>query len=69
MNKILEMLAGKKTYLVSALGLIVVGLWIFGAIDDGMATKALTALGFGGAITLRAASESLDHCIIGKMTH
>lgn len=58
MNKILEMLAGKKTYIVSAMGLIVVGLWIFGAIDDAMAGKALTALGFGGVITLRHATQA-----------
>lgn len=50
---ILEFLSGKKTYLVSGLGLVVVGLWIFGVIDDTVAGKALTALGFGGVIALR----------------
>lgn len=56
MNQIVEFLSGKKTYLVSAMGLVVVGLWIYGVIDDALAGKALTALGFGGAITLRAAT-------------
>lgn len=56
MNQIMEFLSGKKTYIVSAMGLIVVGLWIFGVIDEAMAGKALTALGFGSAITLRAAT-------------
>ena len=56
MNQMLEFLSGKKTYLMGGLGLIVVGLWIFGLIDDQIAGKALTALGFGGVITLRAAT-------------
>jgi hypothetical protein len=51
----LEFLSGKKTYIVSGLGLVVCGLWMVSVIDDATATKALTALGFGGAITLRAA--------------
>ncbi len=58
MNTFLDALAGKKTYFISGLGLIVVGLWIFGLIDDQIAGKALTALGFGGVITLRAATAT-----------
>ncbi|MCS6290367.1 MAG: hypothetical protein H8K10_15535 [Nitrospira sp.] len=58
MSQILEFLSGKKTYLMSGLGLVVVGLWIFGLIDDQIAGKALTALGFGGVITLRAATAT-----------
>jgi len=58
MNKHIGMLAGKKTYLLGGLGLIVVGLWIFGVIDEQLAGKALTALGFGGVITLRAATAT-----------
>lgn len=57
MSQILEFLSGKKTYLMSGLGLVVVGLWIFGLIDDQIAGKALTALGFGGVITLRHATQ------------
>jgi hypothetical protein len=57
MNTFLEALAGKKTYFISGLGLIVVGLWIFGVIDEQVAGKALTALGFGGVITLRHATQ------------
>jgi len=58
MNTFLEAIAGKKTYFLGGLGLIVVGLWIFGLIDDQIAGKALTALGFGGVITLRAATAT-----------
>lgn len=50
----LELLNGKKTYIVSGLGLVVCGLWIFGVVDGETASQALAALGFGGAITLRS---------------
>ena len=53
--KMLEFLSGKKTYIVGALGMGVTGLWMFGMISADQATQALTALGFGGAMTLRAA--------------
>lgn len=55
MDTMLNFLSGKKTYFVSGLGLLVLGLWIFGVIDQAIAEKALAALGFGGAITLRSA--------------
>lgn len=55
---LVEWLAGRKTYLMGGLGLVVVGLWIFGVIDDQVASKALTALGFGGVISLRAATAT-----------
>lgn len=55
MDALLNFLSGKKTYLMSALGLVVIGLWLFGVIDQAIAEKALVALGFGGAISLRAA--------------
>lgn len=55
---IAEWLAGRKTYLMGGLGLVVVGLWIFGVIDNEVASKALTALGFGGVISLRAATAT-----------
>lgn len=50
----LEFLNGKKTYLISFAGLAVIGAWMLGMIDGDVAEKALAALGFGGAITLRA---------------
>ena len=55
---LVEWLAGRKTYLMGGLGLVVVGLWIFGVIDDQVASKALTALAFGGVISLRAATAT-----------
>lgn len=55
MDAILNFLSGKKTYLMSGLALVVMGLWLFGVIDQAVAEKALVALGFGGAISLRAA--------------
>lgn len=55
MDAMLTFLSGKKTYFMSGLGLLVIALWIFGVIDEVIAGKALAALGFGGAITLRSA--------------
>ena len=60
MDTILNLLSGKKTYLLSALGLIVIGLWMSGLIDEAMATKALVALGFGTQITLRVATAKSE---------
>lgn len=50
-----EWLKGKKTYIVAALGAIVLGLQLAGLISPEIATTAYTALGLGGAVTLRAA--------------
>lgn len=55
MGKVITFLSGKKTYIMGAGGLLVVGLWMGGVISDDIATQALAALGFGGIITLRAA--------------
>lgn len=55
MEAILNFLNGKKTYLTCALALIVIALWMGGLLEPGTAEQALIALGFGGAITLRAA--------------
>ncbi|BFU90140.1 MAG: hypothetical protein NTAFB01_13270 [Nitrospira sp.] len=52
---VLSFLSGKKTYIVSALALGVIGLWLFGVIDQEAAEKMLTTLGVSGIITLRAA--------------
>lgn len=50
----LAFLSGKKTYLIALTGLAVIGAWMMGWVDGDVAEKALAALGFGGAITLRA---------------
>lgn len=55
MDTVLNFLSGKKTYFVNALGLLVLGLWIFQVIDTDIAIKALVALGLGGQISLRSA--------------
>lgn len=55
MDTVLNFLSGKKTYLVNAIGLLVLGLWIFQVIDTDVAMKALIALGLGGQISLRSA--------------
>lgn len=60
MDSILTLLSGKKTYLMSACGLVVIGLWMFGLIDDLIATKALVILGFGTQISLRAATAKSE---------
>ena len=56
--KVIEFLQGKKTYIVGGAALLVVGLWIGGIVDDTMAAQALSALGFGGVITLRAGMKT-----------
>ncbi|HNP80147.1 MAG TPA: hypothetical protein PKN47_01690 [Nitrospira sp.] len=58
MDQIISFLQGKRTYLISGCGLLVVAAWIFGVIDEVVASKALAALGFGGVITLRAATAT-----------
>ncbi|MCS6302351.1 MAG: hypothetical protein H8K07_01595 [Nitrospira sp.] len=55
MLNVLQFLSGKKTYIVSALALGVIGLWLFGVIDQEAAEKMLATLGVSGIITLRAA--------------
>lgn len=55
MDLILDLLNGKKTYIVSGLALAAVGLWMFGVIDQETAEKILATLGFAGVITLRQA--------------
>ena len=50
----MEWLSGKKTYIISGLGCVVVGLYIFGVIDDKTAEMLGGLLGFSGIATLRA---------------
>jgi hypothetical protein len=61
---VLAFLNGKKTYITATLALLVVGLWSFQIVDDGMATQALVALGFGGMITLRHAMTTTSAAVV-----
>ena len=49
------MLSGKKTYLVAALGVVVVGAYLLGGITEATCDTLLGLLGIGGLATLRAA--------------
>ena len=49
-----EFLSGKKTYIMTGLGTIVLGLWMFGVITTEQANYAVAALGFGSIASLRA---------------
>ena len=55
MGKFLEALKGKRTFIAGFAGLAVIAGQVFGLIDPDTAATALAALGFTGAITLRAA--------------
>lgn len=55
--KLLEYLRGKKTYILSGLGVVVVALWALGVIDQDTADKLLVALGFGSVAALRASKK------------
>ena len=50
----MEWLSGKKTYIVSGLGVVVFGLYIFGVIDKDQAEMLGGLLGFTGIATIRA---------------
>jgi hypothetical protein len=54
MNQVLDFLSGKKTYILAGLGTIVVGLWMFGVIDQATADYVLAAIGLGSIAALRA---------------
>ena len=54
MSKIRDLLAGKKTYIFAACGVVVAGLYQFGYIDPSLADKLLWILGFGGLASLKA---------------
>ena len=55
MNKILAFLKGKKTFIVVALGAIVIVLGKTGVLDEQVVTDILVLLGLGGLATLRLA--------------
>jgi hypothetical protein len=55
MDKVMEFLAGKKTYIVAAAGAIIQGLVFAGVITQEQANQLLVLLGFGGFAALRAA--------------
>jgi small-conductance mechanosensitive channel len=52
-EKMIERLRGKKTYIVGACGVAVIFLNAFGVIDAELAKQLLTLLGFTGLVTLR----------------
>lgn len=55
MDKITELLAGKRTYILAFAGAIVQGLVFAGVLTQEQATPILGMLGFGAAASLRAA--------------
>ena len=55
MNKIIEFLVGKKTFIVVIAGLVVLGLKLLGFLDSTTADTILIFLGFSGLTTLRLA--------------
>lgn len=55
MNKLLDLLSGKKTYVTGGLGVLAIALYVFGVIDQETAQKAVGALGLGSILALRAA--------------
>ena len=50
----MEWLSGKKTYILTGCGIVVVGLWMFGVIDQQVADYCLAALWLGSIAALRA---------------
>lgn len=54
MNKIIEWLKGKKTYVVVAIGITINGLYAMGYIPEAIIPMVNTVLGFLGLATLRA---------------
>ena len=55
LNKIIQFLDGKKTYIQGVLGLCVLVGYYFGVVDAKSAGVLLTLFGLGGMISLRAA--------------
>ena len=53
------MLTGYKTYIIGALGLITVALYVFQVIDVTTANAIEGFLGFGSVISLRAAVKNI----------
>lgn len=51
----MDSLNGYRTYIIATAALLTIGANIFGFIDSSIANVLLTALGFGGMITLRSA--------------
>lgn len=59
MTKILELLRGKKTYiLITIAGLVIAG-YLAGFIDESAANNILTVLGFGSLLTIRTAIKGI----------
>ena len=56
----IDFLRGKKTFILVALALVVLGLKLAGIVDDATANTILTALGLGSLATLRLAVRDLE---------
>lgn len=51
----MNILEGKRTYILAGAGLLTIGAYLLGVIDTSTANALLAVFGFGGLITLRAA--------------
>ncbi len=56
----MDFLKGKKTYIISILGIIVTTLHILGKIDDGLFQTLMALLGSGAAATVAAKINRLS---------
>lgn len=59
MNTVIEFLRGKKTYILTGLGVLVVLLNLFGVIDSSNMLTILSGLGFASVAALRDAISNL----------
>jgi hypothetical protein len=57
--KYLELLRGRKTYILSGIGLLVLGANMLGFVDQESTVAILSLLGVGGLATLRAAISNI----------
>lgn len=61
MSLLIELLSGKKTYLVAAAAAIVQFLVMIGTLDQETANYILSILGIGGVVTMRAAIKKAEY--------
>lgn len=59
MDKLIDSLSGRKTYLVAALGFVVTILRAFDVLDNEAYTLLMSFLGFGGIAAARAGVAKL----------
>lgn len=55
MEKFISFLRGKKTFLFSACGIVIVGAYGMGYIPEALANQLMFLIGFSGMASLRAA--------------